>query len=257
MPIIAGFYFAETNLAKTPRIPVILIHGAGSDHLCWPKEIRRIAGERVLALDLPGHGRTVGLSEQSVQGYGDQVLKFLDALGIFKAVLVGHSLGGAIALWTALHHPARVAGIGLISSGACFNLPAGLLENLSSEVTLPLALDALQSRLFGRQAPKELVEKVMLAFRNVRSSQLKSDWKAAANFDVCGQLSGVKAPTWIAVGEDDMLVPPAVSHYLSNHILNSQLFELTGAGHMMILEQSQKLAEGLVRFIKSLPLDLV
>ncbi len=257
MPTTAGFYYAETNLTKTHRIPILLIHGAGSDHLCWPSEIRRMAGERTLALDLPGHGRSSGLSEQSVEGYADQVLKFLDALGIYRVVMVGHSRGGAIALWMALKHPKRTAAAGLIASGACFNMPPGLLENLSSQVTLPAAMDLLQSHLFGKQASKELVEKTMLSFKKARFSQIRSDWKAAANFDLCGQLSGIRKPVWIAVGEEDILTPPAMSHYLTSHLQKSELFKVADAGHMLMLEQPQKVGEGLRQFLKSLPLNHV
>lgn len=257
MPITAGFYFAEANLTKVPRVPILLIHGAGSDHLCWPGEIRRLPGERTLALDLPGHGRSSGLSEQSVSRYAEQVLKFLDVLGVYRAVLVGHSLGGAIALWTALKHPKRTPAAGLIASGACFKVPSGLLESLSSAVTLPAALNLLQSHLFGKRASKSLVEKTMSSFKKARPSQLQSDWKAAANFDLCEQLSGIHVPVWIAVGEEDSLTPPAMGHYLARHLPKGQLFKVAEAGHMLMLEQPQKVGEELGRFLKSLPLNYV
>ncbi|NPV76684.1 MAG: alpha/beta fold hydrolase [Anaerolineae bacterium] len=256
MPTVAGFYFAESNLAKTPRIPVLLIHGAGSDHLCWPPEIRRIAGERVLAFDLPGHGRSGGICEQSVGGYAAQTLRFLDALGIYRAVFVGHSLGGAIALWSALNSPDRTAAIGLIASGASFKIPDGLLNGLVSQTTLPEALALLRAHLFSRRAEKSLVEKVMQSFGKARLSQLQSDWKAAADFDLRWQISGVRAPVWAAVGLEDNLSPPALMRYLASQLPQIKVLQVDGAGHMVMLEQPGKVGQGLNQFLKSLPLNL-
>lgn len=237
-------------------MPVILIHGAGSDHLCWPAEIRRMTGERTLAVDLPGHGRSGGVSEQSVKGYADQLFPFLDAMHIYRAMLVGHSLGGAVALQAALTQPKRIAALGLISSGASFKVPAGLLQALSSEVTLPQAMNLLRSHLFGKVAPRDLVEKTMNAFKKVRLSQLRSDWKAAENFDVCGLLSRIDMPVWIGVGEDDQLTPPSMSHYLASHLKKSELLTVPEAGHMLILERPNIVGERLKDFIHFLPLDL-
>lgn len=257
MPTVAGFYFAESNLAKAPRIPVVLIHGAGSDHLCWPPEIRRIAGERVLAFDLPGHGRSGGLCEQSVRSYAAQTLRFLDALGIYRAVFVGHSLGGAIALWSAVHTPERTVAVGLIASGASFKIPDGLLDDLTSGTTLPEALAVLQAHLFSRRTEKTLVEKVMRSFGKARSSQLQSDWKAAADFDLCGQISSVRAPVWAAVGLEDSLTPPGMGRYLAGQLPQMELLQVGGAGHMVMLEQPEKVGQGLNQFLKSLPLNLI
>lgn len=257
MPAITGFYFAETNLTKKNRIPVVLLHGAGSDHLCWSPEIRRIAGEHVLALDLPGHGRSGGFCEQSVQGYAAQTLRFLDALGVYQAVLVGHSLGGAIALWLAVNNPDRTAAIGLIASGDSFKIPAGLLDYLKSETTLPQALARLQSHLFSRRAEKSLVEAVMRSFSKVRLSQLQSDWSAAAGFDLHGQISNVRLPVWAALGSEDSLIPPAMGHYLTEQLPQMKLLQVRDAGHMLMLEQPKIVGQGLNQFLKTLPLDLI
>ncbi|TLN23779.1 alpha/beta fold hydrolase, partial [bacterium] len=95
MPIAAGIYYAlvQGRAASSLHPPVILIHGAGSSHLCWPAALRRLPGCRVLALDLPGHGRSSGVGLQSLDALADRLVDFLEALGLYQAVFVGHSMG--------------------------------------------------------------------------------------------------------------------------------------------------------------------
>ncbi len=77
---------------------LLLIHGAGGDHLVWPKEIQRLPGTAVYNLDLPGHGRSAGAGRSSVDDYADVVQEFMELLALQDVTIVGHSMGGAIAL---------------------------------------------------------------------------------------------------------------------------------------------------------------
>ncbi|MCC6146073.1 MAG: alpha/beta hydrolase [Anaerolineaceae bacterium] len=256
MPAAAGFYYAETDLTRTPRVPVLLLHGAGSDHLCWPAEIRRMADERTLALDLPGHGRSTGSGEQTVQAYTAHVMRFLDTLGVYRAVWAGHSLGGAIALWAALHHPERVAAVGLVASSAAFKIPVKLLDYLGDKSAFPEALEILQAHLFSRNPEKTLVEKVMRAFEKAPLSRLQGDLKAAADFDVRGEISTLSLPIWAAFGTEDKLTPPAAGSYLVRQIPQASVLLARGAGHMLMLEQPKIVGDSLAAFLKLLSLNL-
>src|SRR5258708_35667893 len=90
--------------------PVVLLHGSNHHAEAWVRNIGPLAaaGWRVIALDLPGFGRS-GVPEMrySLPGYADFMVEFLDALGIGSAHLVGSSMGGAIALRLAVDHPDR------------------------------------------------------------------------------------------------------------------------------------------------------
>jgi len=118
MPFAAGIHYFVREEGDVFRPPVILIHGAGGNHLYWPPELRRLAGFRVLALDLPGHGKSSGVGLQSIRDYASSLMTYMDAVGLSRAVIVGHSMGGAIALTLCLDHAERVAGLGLIATGA-------------------------------------------------------------------------------------------------------------------------------------------
>ena len=129
-------YYVErgTTSADVPRgAPIVFIHGSGASHLVWGAQVRAL-GEitRAVALDLPGHGRSTPPGRDSMDGYRDAVLGLLDALGVDRAVMVGHSLGGGIAQTLAFSHPDRVAGLGLVGTGARLRVLPQILDGIVS-----------------------------------------------------------------------------------------------------------------------------
>ncbi len=83
---------------------VVMIHGAGMDHIVWALQARSLAhrGRAVLALDLPGHGRSPGPALPGIAEMAGWLIRFLDAAGLEQAALCGHSMGALIALPHAL-----------------------------------------------------------------------------------------------------------------------------------------------------------
>jgi pimeloyl-ACP methyl ester carboxylesterase len=255
MPIAAGIYYAYSQggnqrAASTLQPPVILIHGAGSSHLCWPAALRRLPGCRVLALDLPGHGRSVGVGLQDLDEMTDRLVDFLEALGLYQAVFVGHSMGGGIALSMAVRHPGHVAGLGLISSGAYFDIPLDLLQKLASAATFELGLKQIEARLGGPKTPPATLEQALRLLRETRSSVLSADWLACSRYDLRDQVGDIHAPAWLACGTDDRATPLAFSHFLASRLPDAELQILSGAGHLVFLEESDALAAGLQAFLR-------
>ncbi len=250
MPSKAGIYYSISGGGQLSCPPVVLIHGAGSNHLCWPAELRRLSGFRVLAIDLPGHGRSDGTAQQFIGGYAAGLTNFLESLGIYQSILVGHSMGGAVALHIALNEPNRVAALGLIASGAHLAIPDELMEEISSPALAPMALDWLRKRLFGPAAGDNLVERVVGGLKEARPGVLYSDWQACARFDARPQIAGLHAPLWVAAGMDDQLVPLSSSQFVANHAPRAQFQLVPNAGHMLILEQPRLLGQGLLAFLQ-------
>lgn len=89
--------------------PMILLHGGGSGRATWAAFTRSVAGYRVVAPDLRGHGASPRSSRYPLTGYADDVIELLDELALGPAVLIGHSLGAHAASLIAQHHPDRVA----------------------------------------------------------------------------------------------------------------------------------------------------
>lgn len=252
MPTAAGIYYAQYDEGHKDQPPVILIHGAGSSHLVWPSEIRRLAGQRVLAVDLPGHGKSAGVGLQSISSVANQIVEFLAALGLYQAVFVGHSMGGAVALDLAIRHPEQVAGLGLISTGAYLGVDPSFLENLSNPLTAPTALAVFRQRAFGPRVNPALVERCMQTISDTRTSVLYGDWCACAEFDQRESISRAEAPAWVIVGSEDQLTPVAYAHFLAERLPAARLQIIPGAGHMALLEHPARIAQGLQQFLAAL-----
>lgn len=252
MPTAAGIYYAQFDEGRKDEPPVILIHGAGGNHTVWPAEIRRLTGQRVLAVDLPGHGKSAGVAQQSITAYSKQLVEFLAALGLYQAVFVGHSMGGAIALELAIRHPAHVAGLGLIATGAYLGVDPGMLSNFANPLTAPSAILTFATRAFGPQTAPVMADRCVQMMKETRSSVLYGDWRACADFDLRDEVMQIEAPAWVIVGGEDRLTPLAYAHFLADRIQAAHLQVIPGAGHMVFLEQPGKVAQGLQQFCSAL-----
>jgi pimeloyl-ACP methyl ester carboxylesterase len=253
MPAAADLYYFNYKGEDYQKPPVVLIHGAGGSHLYWPAEIRRLNPYRILAPDLPGHGKSKGRGLQSVNAYAASMVKWLDALNLPRAVFVGHSLGSAIALRIALDFPEIVLGLGLLDAGVRLRVHPDILENLSSERTYRLAIETIISLAFSPHAPERLVELAAQRMSETRPTVLHGDFLACDTFDVMERVSEITQPTLVICGSDDRLTPPRYSQFLADRIPGARLRIIPNAGHMVMLEQPQAVAEELITFIAKIP----
>ncbi len=252
MPIADNLYYSLSERGAANQPSLVLIHGAGSSHQCWPAELRRLPGWNVLAVDLPGHGRSEGVAERSVLRYAARLRNFLADLNIYQAVVVGHALGGAIALQMALEQPTLVSGLGVISSGAYLKVPPQILEYLTSPLTQNQATRFFQELAFSPSASPALVEQSMAPLQAARHSVLASDWQACATFDLSQAVENIACPAFVAAGADDRLTPPAYARFLAARMPNARLHVIPDAGHMVIVEQPGDLTAQLREFLISL-----
>ena len=184
MPYAAGIYFqvCGRNLGEqTP--PIVLIHGAGGTHLYWPSSIRRLQGFRVYALDLPGHGKSQGGNPQSISAYTEFLQEWMGVVGIHQAVLVGHSMGSAIALTMALNAPTIVVGLSLLGAGASLRVSPDILENISQLTTFHKAVHTVVQWSFSARSPQALIENAERRMLETSPGVLLSDFQACNIFD--------------------------------------------------------------------------
>ena len=249
----AGIYYFAWGGENSPRPPVLLIHGAGGTHLSWPPQVRRLAGQRIYALDLPGHGSSAGVGHQTVGGYARDVLRFMDALRMPAAVLAGYCMGAAIALTLALEHPRKVLGMALLGIGPRMRVAPAILEGLEEPSSFRSTVERITEYSYSPHADARLKELGARRLAETRPPVLYGDFLACDLFDVSADLPRVQAPTWILASEEDRMVPVRFSRLMQEQIPGAQLRLIPGGGHMFILEEPEAVAAALIEFINTLP----
>ncbi|MCX7935553.1 MAG: alpha/beta hydrolase, partial [Planctomycetota bacterium] len=230
--------------------PILFIHGVGQDAGIWPPALRRLSGFRVLAVDLPGHGRSTGTGLHTVEAYAQKVIEFMASLKIFRAILVGTSLGGAIALYIGLEYPDLVQALGLISCYPFVTLPPVWLESLENPLTRKSALQNLEQYLLPVSTPRAIADAATQTFARQRLEVRCADWKALSRFDVRDRLENLQVPALWICGANDPLFSPS-SLRLLRHLASNRLSVMIrpDIGHWAILEKPIEISAHLRTFL--------
>lgn len=233
---------------------VVLVHGFGGDLDGWLLTQQPLsANASVYALDLPGHGQsTKAVRDGSVPALADVVAKFMDALGIGHAHLVGHSLGGAIALQTALAHPDKVSALSLIGSaglGTEINgaYLSGFVAAESRREIKPLLQQLVADpELINRTLIDDILkfkrlDGVSAALTTIAEAFVDGD---AQKIDLRDALGKLQIPVRVIWGSLDKIIPAAHAEGLPDQVA---VHVLDGYGHLVQLEAASdvnKLLQG-------------
>jgi pimeloyl-ACP methyl ester carboxylesterase len=239
----AGIAFEEHAPPRATGVPLVLVHGAGGTHAHWPEALRRLPGRRVLAVDLPGHGDSPPPGERAVPAYARRVVDLLDALGIPRAAVGGHSMGGAIALTLALDAPERVAGLLLVGTGARLRVAPAILQAWADPTRASELATAAAGFFFGASASPELLRAYAEGLASVAPGVVHGDFTACDAFDVIARLGEIRIPARVVVGEEDRLTPPKYSTLLRDKLPGAGFLVVPGAGHMVTWEAPEAVAK--------------
>lgn len=253
---IAGLAWTEhadaADLSTLTGPPLVLIHGAGGSRLSWPPALRRMTGEHVFAVDLPGHGRAPGHGFPTVGEYSEAVLDWLRRQTIERAVLVGHSMGAAIALTAAARRQTPVAGLVLLGLGPRLTVSPRLLELTAAPETAPAAVEKVIEWGFAAGTAAERLEQARQRMLEIAPGVLRRDFLACDRFDAGWRLSELQVATMVVCGELDRMTPPDECRRLSQAIPGSRFHLVPGAGHMAMIERPEEVAALVREFLASL-----
>lgn len=239
------FYSISKPERPNPMV-MLLVHGAGSNHLVWPAQLRRDTTNKMIAIDLPGHGRSTGVPEQSIERYAYRIIQFLDEMGIYSVFLAGHSMGGAIGLHICRTNPDRLIGLALLSTGTRALIPRRTLDLFANPDSIDEAIASLEPLLFGSDTSPSLRRQVIKSMRNNRAGLLYSDWLACSGMDIQQSCRGKSMPVWIAAGSEDKITPPDKVRQLFSQIPHSTIKFFAGAGHILVLEKPTEITNWLL-----------
>jgi pimeloyl-ACP methyl ester carboxylesterase len=253
MPTAAGLYYFAHREELKDRPALLLLHGAGGSHSSWPPQIRRLSGQRVYALDLPGHGKSDGLGSQDIGEYATAVYEFMKAARLSSAVVAGFSMGSAIALSLALRYRKRVLGLALLGAGAKMRVSTSTLELASNPLTFLPTLETVVENSYSANVDSRVKELAVEQMAETRQAVLYSDFLACDAFDAMERVNKIHVPTTLITGSADQMTPPNRAQYLHEQIEASELHIVEGAGHMVMIEQPEEVARLLIEFLKQIP----
>jgi pimeloyl-ACP methyl ester carboxylesterase len=231
----AELFFTAEGGSREPAL--ICIHGSGGSHTHWPAVLINWKRHAVHALDLPGHGRSGGRSRNRVSAYAEVIKEFAEKTGLKQAVLMGHSLGGAVAQRTALSSPDWLEGLILVGTGARLRVTEEILNGLSADHPATIAL--ICELAFGPSAPQQLIAGFRSGLLQTSPGITLGDYQACNRFDVMDRIEEIRCPTLIVSGALDRLTPPKYGRFLADHIPGARHVVIADAGHMMALEQPE------------------
>ncbi len=252
MPFAGKIHYRKYSGGEEDKTPLILIHGAGGSYLHWPSEIRRMSGESILAIDLPGHGTSPGEGKEVIDAYASDVIGFMDDLGINQAVITGHSMGSAIAQMLSLDYPERVKALILIGTGAKLRVHPKLIQFCISESTYPEAVSQVMEWAFNPQADQRLVELAGERMADTSHEVVHKDFLACDAFDIRDRVKDINQPMLVICGSEDQMTPVRFSQFLVEELPEAHLEIIPNAGHMVMLELPEIVANLIREFIEEL-----
>ncbi len=222
---------------ESSKPPLVCVHGAGASSVIFMDTVRRLSPQRrIIAIDLPGHGQSDPWHDTSIETYRDAVGTVCATLKIERAVLVGHSMGGQIALACAAAWPERCAGLVLASTAARIEVAPRVFQVFEKDFAN--AAQWLARVSWSPATPRDLVERWAGLMLTAEQEIAVADFRAVERWDGAALLAKVRVPSLVMGGADDLLTPPPLLQNLASG-LATQAVIVPQAGHNVMLEQPE------------------
>lgn len=253
------FAYTAAHEPDPAKRTVVFVHGAGLDHSWFGLQSRYFGyhGWNVLALDLPGHGRSEGPSIPTIEGMARWVLDVLENLKLERAGIVGHSMGSLIALECAARQPDRVERIALLGIAYPMKVGEAFLEAARKNEQTAFDMETIwghapQVPLAGNPNPGMWMYGDTLArLARLAPGVLHNDLKACNDY-AGGEASAakVKCPALFVLGRRDAMTPPKGALALSQALKNSRTVTLNPSGHSLMAEAPDAVLDALIEFFR-------
>ncbi len=237
---------------------VVFVHGAAHDHCVWAWQSRYFAhhGYNVLAVDLPGHGRSGGEALASVEKIADWIVALLDAADVERAALVGHSLGSLAVLEAAARNGARVDRIALLGPAVPMTVSDELLAAARQNEHLAYELINGWSFSPNRQLGGNAVPGFWMTGNALRLMERSRPNVLAIDLEAChayanglAAAAAVRCPVLVVIGARDIMAPPRNAEALTQALREPKLVSLSRSGHALTAEEPDAVLDSLRAFL--------
>ena len=237
---------------------IVFVHGAANDHSVWALQSRYFAhhGFNVLAVDLPGHGRSGGAALTTVEEIADWIPRVLDATGVAQAAVVGHSLGSLATLACAERHADRVTKVALLGPAVPMLVSDELLaaaladDHVAYELIDGWSYSAAK-QLGGNAMPGMwMIGNAMRLMERTRPGVLHADLLACQSYaNGLTAAAAVRCPVLAILGARDLMTPAKGAQALLAALADIRTVTLTDTGHAMMAEQPDAVLDALRAFL--------
>jgi pimeloyl-ACP methyl ester carboxylesterase len=258
------FYEERGTAQRAGQSAIVLLHGLLFDGGMWAKQIEALAPlGRIVVFDGPGHGKSTELPPPfSLEDHSDALMDAFGELRIDRAVLVGLSWGGMVAMRAGIMHPSRVKAMALLDTGADREptknrVKYRLMISFARRYGIPrwMVDREIKSILFGpdtlREQP-ELVDRFYARVNGFARDALSRAAKAVVvkRVSIVEKLARIEAPALVIHGRDDRARPPADAEQIVQHVKGARLEWIERCGHMSAIERPDAVNAALVPFVR-------
>lgn len=239
--------------------PLVFLHGIGGGPDLWRAQFAAFgSAHRCIAWEMPGYGHTAMMPETTFPALAEALARLMDRAAAPSAHVVGHSMGGMVALEFAARFPARVLSLVLSGSSAAFGGSTGAWqEEFIAKRTRPLdegkgmagIAPGVVDGLLGYQPDAAARAAAIAAMSAIPEAAYRAALKCLVTFDRRDALAGLKMPVLLLAGQRDTVAPPELMKRMQAKIPGALYVELPQAGHLANIEQPQAFNAALGAFL--------
>lgn len=243
---------------------ILFIHGYPFNKSMWTRQMEEFKENyRVIACDIRGYGHSDDKSqENSIELFERDLICFMDAIRLDKAILCGLSMGGYIALRAISSHPDRFEALVLCDTSCMADTPESkakrmlTIASIKKNGTVEYAEEVINN-LFAPEAFSTIGAEIAVMKEEIanisRQTLCKTILALASRKETCSRLSGIKVPVLIMVGSEDKITPPAAAKFMHDKVKGSVMVVLEHAGHISNMENHTEFNNQLLKFLSLLP----
>jgi len=228
-------------------VKLLFIPGSGSGREAWLYQTEYFANSEAIAF--PGHPE--GDPCSNVEEYVEWLRDYIHRQQYQDVILVGHSLGGAIAQLYGMKYGDEVKALVLVGTGARLKVLPALLAAFKGMITDGAAWTKYVEEHYSR-VDSEVRQVVIEAGIQIGPAVALNDFICCDKFDIMDKVHTIKLPTLVICGNGDGLTPVKYAHYLTNKIEAAREVIIDGAGHLVFLEKPEEVNQAIAQFLRSL-----